>query len=87
MLLKFQFQVSVFDSGEPSYKAFADVSIIVTRNPNAPQFEKASYSETIQQTLRVGSLVVNTTAFDFDGVSHFKIHHYPVYAFIWIYMY
>ncbi|KAL5018741.1 hypothetical protein ScPMuIL_004463 [Solemya velum] len=63
----FEFQVAVFDAGEPNYRATADVTIIVIRNPNAPQFFQSSYTETIQQTHGIGTAVLNTTATDLDG--------------------
>ena len=65
--------VTAFDLGTPSRSAALDASVViqVQRNQFSPFFINAPYSETIEQTRSVGSLVTQVTADDQDQVSPF----------------
>lgn len=58
-----------YDDGEDIYRATADVTIVVRRNPNAPEFTQNPYRVTLDQNSPFDHMVVNTTAIDNDDVS------------------
>jgi len=61
--------VTVHDSAFPDLKDRAEVTITVTRNPNAPIFEpSASYFEQIRENTTVGTEIVDINARDADQV-------------------
>ena len=61
------YRLRVSDSGAVPSDAFADLNITVhTPNIHRPMFEMASYSETVLETLSIGSAVLNATATDPD---------------------
>ncbi|KAJ8319080.1 hypothetical protein KUTeg_004171 [Tegillarca granosa] len=65
---QYQFKVVAYDDGEPQYRSTADVTVIVQRNLNAPEFLSNPYRETLDQVKTpYGHVVVNTTAIDRDG--------------------
>lgn len=62
--------MSAYDDGEPQYRSTAEVTVIIQRNLNAPQFLRDPYTATLDQVKTpYGQVVVNTTAIDRDGVS------------------
>ena len=68
-LCTFQLFVTVHDSAFPDLKDRAEVTITVTRNPNAPIFEpSASYFEQIRENTTVGTEIVDINARDADQV-------------------
>ena len=58
----------MYDDGEPSYISTANVQINVIINPSGPQFVLNPYARTIHETFSNGDIVVDTDAFDLDGV-------------------
>ena len=73
-----QFRVQVYDDGEPDYIAEADVLIYVDVNPSGPLFELDPYSFEIHETYTEGTEILDTNAFDLDGVSK-ALNYYGIF--------
>ncbi|XP_062616202.1 cadherin-23-like [Saccostrea cucullata] len=63
---KFLLRLLAEDGGSPRKTAIATVFITVNRNLAAPQFNPASYTQTIVENFPVGSEIVTVTATDSD---------------------
>ena len=50
------------------YVATANVIVYVTRNPSGPKFGQPTYFRRVHETFPVGTLLVNASAEDTDGV-------------------
>ena len=63
-----QLGVRAYDTSAPSQIAYANVTIAVNRNPNAPFFSPSSYSRTVGEDFAPGTSLFQLTANDNDGV-------------------
>ena len=61
--------MQVYDDGEKNYISTANVRIYVIVNPSGPLFTTRPYIRDIHETYKEGSLIVDTDAYDLDGVS------------------
>ena len=64
-----QARFTAYDSVNTMQVAVSELTIRVLRNQNGPVFSSARYDETIADTYNVGSVVLQVTANDADGVS------------------
>ena len=64
-----QARFTAYDSKNPGQIARGELSILVLRNQNSPDFNPAFYRKTIADTFAVGTVVLTVTASDADGVS------------------
>ncbi|KAJ8318063.1 hypothetical protein KUTeg_003154 [Tegillarca granosa] len=64
---QFQLRVRAYDSVFPTDITTATVAISISRNENAPRFLSNEYRVTINETISVGTCILNTTAVDADG--------------------
>ncbi|KAH3862858.1 hypothetical protein DPMN_025833 [Dreissena polymorpha] len=70
----FQFEIIAYDSFYPNDVATATVTINVDRNPSTPRFidpDGNAYRRVIDETRRLGSIILNINATDDDGVELF----------------
>ncbi|KAH3873285.1 hypothetical protein DPMN_036517 [Dreissena polymorpha] len=67
--VSFQFRVRVYDDADTTRFDDSNVTVSVIQNPSGPNFLNDPYSVTISDNHALGSIVVNTTAVDLDGVS------------------
>ncbi|XP_061182373.1 cadherin EGF LAG seven-pass G-type receptor 2-like [Saccostrea echinata] len=58
--------LSAYDSDYPNDKAYANVTITVNRNPNAPSFTSPSYSKTINESYPLAVSLVQINGWDAD---------------------
>ena len=58
-----------YDTAYPSETATATVNIGVSRNENSPLFGQNPYRVTINETVGVGTCILDVDATDADGVS------------------
>lgn len=65
----FQLRVRAYDTAYPSETATATVNIGVSRNENPPVFGQNPYRITINETVGVGTCILDVDATDADGVS------------------
>lgn len=79
MLFRFQLGVMAYDSARPLQKDYANLTIVVNRNPNPPVFTQTTYARRIPESFALGANLVQVTATDADSVSigtltmfHFK---------------
>ncbi len=63
-----QLSLTAIDTFYPNNIGFASVRIKVIRNPSSPVFDRASYTETVRESVAAGSLIVKLSATDDDGV-------------------
>ena len=61
--------MTAYDDAEPGRVATADVTILVSRNANAPKFGEQSYRVTVEDTVSLGETITSIEATDEDGVS------------------
>ena len=64
-----QIRLKAYDSQYPSDVAYANITITVNRNPNAPHFTKLIYEKTINESCPLGFSVDQIQANDADNVS------------------
>ena len=64
-----QLRVRAYDTAYPSETATATVNIAVSRNENAPIFGQNPYRVTINETVGVGTCILDVDAVDADGAS------------------
>jgi len=64
----FQLRVAVYDTAYPDQVTTATVPIQVTRNANAPIFERPEYRISVTESHRLGSSVLQLSAEDADEV-------------------
>ena len=64
----FQLTVVAYDSTYPENEATATVSILVERNPHAPEFDDNNYQKTVDEKFALGSVVMEIRATDEDEV-------------------
>lgn len=69
MFSTFQLRVIARDKGVPSKQSGVTVTVIVERNPNQPAFIQRSYEADVNESIPVGSSVIEVAALDLDGVS------------------
>lgn len=75
--------MTAYDTAEPSRKATADVTVLVQRNANAPQFTQDDYRIDLDETTALGEPLITMEATDEDGVSTFKhVLCFPVCFFV-----
>ena len=60
----------VFDTAYPNDFGTATATIFVNRNPSTPVFLDPTCQATISESTTIGSLILNQTAIDGDGVSY-----------------
>lgn len=65
----FQLRVRAYDTAYPTETATATVNIGVSRNENPPVFGQNPYRITINETVGVGTCILDVDATDADGVS------------------
>lgn len=65
----FQLRVIARDKGVPSKQDGVTVTVIVERNPNQPEFIQRSYEADVNESIPVGSSVIQVAAQDIDGVN------------------
>jgi hypothetical protein len=58
-----------YDTAAPTQISYANVTIDVNRNPNAPQFRTQVYDPVIPENYDLGRSLVQLEATDGDGVS------------------
>ena len=63
-----QIRVVVYDSEYPDQTSTAVVPVIVTRNANAPIFERPEYRQALAENHQLGSSVLQLKASDQDKV-------------------
>ncbi|KAL3875970.1 hypothetical protein ACJMK2_033864 [Sinanodonta woodiana] len=59
--------VCVYDDAWPSNRVCSNLTVVVNRNPNGPQFSQRSYNANIRANFPPGSIVIQMTAQDLDG--------------------
>ena len=59
----------MFDNKYPDNRAYQTLVVLVNVNPNAPRFERGSYTVTINETVVPGTVIETVLATDPDGVS------------------
>lgn len=59
-------QIEARDEHPASRSDIAFVTVIVLRNPNAPEFQRDDYEETISEYHRVGRSIITVRATDKD---------------------
>jgi protocadherin Fat 4 len=64
---QYTIRVVAFDSEFPDNLVTSDVTIDVTRNPNAPRFENNRYTSSISESFPVGDIILQVKATDDDG--------------------
>ncbi|RUS85645.1 hypothetical protein EGW08_006591, partial [Elysia chlorotica] len=62
-----QLSLRAFDTFYPNNLGASTVTITVIRNPSAPVFSPASYSQTVPEYQSAGTLILLVTATDLDG--------------------
>jgi protocadherin Fat 4 len=63
-----QLRIVAYDSANPKQQATSLVTIAVTRNENAPQFERSLFTATVPESLQLGEFVAQINATDEDMV-------------------
>nr|XP_034314272.1 protocadherin Fat 4 isoform X3 [Crassostrea gigas] len=64
---QYQLRVIARDKGVPSKQSGVTVTVIVERNPNQPAFIQRSYEADVNESIPVGSSVIEVAALDLDG--------------------
>ena len=77
----FQVRVIAYDTKYPDNSVMTDVTVVVTRNANAPKFSRLRYSQRISETFPIGNDILTVEATDQDGVSSITILNYNVELF------
>ena len=75
-MAKHYFQIIATDSGSPQLSGVASVTITVDDvNDNSPRFESPSYSQSVSESVSVGSTVVTVRANDADSGPNAEIQY------------
>ena len=69
MFFHFQLGLAAYDSNYPNDKAYANATISVNRNPNAPGFTTSAYSITVNESFPLAVSLLQIAGQDDDQVS------------------
>ena len=69
MVFHFQLGLAAYDSNYPDDKAYANATISVNRNPNAPGFTTSAYSITVNESFPLAVSLLQIAGQDDDQVS------------------
>lgn len=78
----FQLGLAAFDSDYPNDKAYANVTLTVIRNPNAPEFTNPSYSITVNESYPLAVSLLQVSGQDADQV-HLSLSLKHTMSFYW----
>ena len=70
MVFHFQLGLAAYDSNYPDDKAYANATISVNRNPNAPGFTTSAYSITVNESFPLAVSLLQIAGQDDDQVPH-----------------
>lgn len=82
---RYVLSITAFDNGIPQLSSRVTVTVNVIRNRNGPVFSGNSYVTTIDESISVGTSILQVQATDADGVSK-QINEFFLLHFQWVFV-